>query len=77
MLPASLELLQNMPIFGAVREDALQVLLEQTRRVRVAAGRHFFHERDAANCMYVLESGRAAVVKVAGPGVAAARTGPG
>ena len=28
MLPASLELLQNMPIFGAVREDALQVLLE-------------------------------------------------
>ena len=46
MLPASLELLQNMPIFGAVHEDALQVLLEQTRPVRVAAGRYFFHERD-------------------------------
>ncbi len=63
MLPARLELLQNMPIFGGVREDALQVLLEQTRTVHVAAGRYFFHERDAANSMYVLESGGAAVLK--------------
>jgi len=63
MLPARLELLQNMPIFGGVREDALQVLLEQMRTVRVAAGSYFFHERDAANCMFVLESGRAMVLK--------------
>jgi len=63
MLPARLELLQQMPIFGAVREDALQVLLEPTRSVRVAAGSYFFHERDPANCMYVLESGRAVVLK--------------
>jgi len=52
-----------MPIFGAVREDALQVLLEQPRSLRVAAGCYFFHERDVANCMYVLESGRAMVLK--------------
>lgn len=63
MLPAALELLQQMPIFGAVREDALQVLLEQTRLVRVAAGSYFFHERDPANDMYVLESGGAEVLK--------------
>jgi CRP-like cAMP-binding protein len=63
MLPARLELLQNMPIFGAVREDALQVLLEQPRSVRIAAGSYFFHEREAANGMYVLESGRAMVLK--------------
>lgn len=63
MLPARVELLQQMPIFGAVREDALQVLLEPTRSVQVAAGGYFFHERDPANCMYVLESGRAEVLK--------------
>lgn len=63
MLPARVELLQQMPIFGAVREDALQVLLEPTRTVQVPAGGFFFHERDPADCMYVLESGRAAVLK--------------
>lgn len=63
MLPARLELLQNMPIFGAVREDALQTLLEQSRLVHLAAGGFFFHERDAACSMYVLESGGAVVLK--------------
>lgn len=57
------ELLQQMPIFGGVREDALHCLLEPLRLRRVAAGDYFFREQDSAECMYVLESGRVEVVK--------------
>ncbi len=63
MLSARIELLQQMPIFGAVREDALQLLLEPVPVVQVASGGYFFREQDPAQCMYVLESGRVAVVK--------------
>jgi CRP/FNR family cyclic AMP-dependent transcriptional regulator len=56
-------LLQGMPVFGALRDDALRVLLEHTREVTVAAGEYFFRENDAAASMFVLERGRASVVK--------------
>ncbi|MBE7416499.1 MAG: Crp/Fnr family transcriptional regulator [Ideonella sp.] len=58
-----MELLQQMPIFGGIDERALQVLLEPVPTVAVPAGQHFFRERDPADCMYVLESGRVAVLK--------------
>ena len=57
------ELLQQMPIFGAIRDDALTFLLEPVPSVTVPAGQFFFRERDPADCMYVLESGRVAVLK--------------
>ena len=57
------ELLQRMPVFGAIREDALHLLLEQAQEVRVAAGGYFFRENDPANSMFVLEDGRVAVIK--------------
>ena len=57
------ELLQQMPIFGAIRDDALTFLLEPVPSITVPAGQFFFRERDAADCMYVLESGRVAVLK--------------
>jgi CRP/FNR family cyclic AMP-dependent transcriptional regulator len=63
MTTTRVELLQQMPIFGAVRTDALQLLLEGARAARVAAGGWFFREQDAAQSMFVLESGRVAVVK--------------
>ena len=58
-----IEVLQRMPIFGAIREDVLQFLLEQTRSVAVRAQEFFFHEGDQANAMFVLEGGRASVLK--------------
>ncbi len=58
-----LELLQAMPIFGAMRDDALQFLLEQTRSVTVRAQDFFFREGDQAGAMYVLEAGRVEVLK--------------
>ena len=61
--PTRIELLQRMPVFGAIRGDALQFLLEQARAVVVRAGQFFFRESDPAESMFVLESGRAAVLK--------------
>ena len=58
-----MELLQQMPIFGAIEDDALRFLLEPVPSISVPAGQFFFRERDPADCMYVLESGRVAVMK--------------
>jgi CRP/FNR family transcriptional regulator, cyclic AMP receptor protein len=63
MQTTQLELLQSMPIFGAIRSDALQFLLEQAHEVMVRAGEFFFRENDQATSMFVLESGRAVVIK--------------
>jgi CRP-like cAMP-binding protein len=59
-----IELLQRMPIFGALRQDTLQFLLEQARSKVVGAGEYFFREKDPADSLYVLEAGRAAVLKI-------------
>ena len=63
MQPVRLELLQRMPIFGAIGDDALLFLLAQAREVSVAAGAYFFREDDQANSMFVLETGRLVVFK--------------
>lgn len=57
------ELLQQMPIFGGIEEQTLRFLLEPVSSVAVPARAFFFRERDPADCMYVLESGRVAVLK--------------
>ena len=63
MQSTPIDLLQRMPIFGALRQDTLQYLLEQVHSKSVPAGDYFFRESDPADCLYVLEAGRAAVVK--------------
>jgi CRP/FNR family cyclic AMP-dependent transcriptional regulator len=57
------DLLQAMPIFGGIREDALVFLLGLCSEVWVPAGEFFFREGEAAHSMFVLEAGKAAVVK--------------
>lgn len=63
MAATRIELLQSMPIFGAVRTDALTFLLAQARARSVCAGDFFFREGEQADCLYVLEAGRVAVLK--------------
>jgi CRP/FNR family transcriptional regulator, cyclic AMP receptor protein len=58
-----IELLQQMPIFGAIEDGALSFLLEPVPSITMPAGQFFFRERDPADCMYVLESGQVAVMK--------------
>jgi CRP-like cAMP-binding protein len=63
VLSSRSEFLQRMPIFGALSAEALEVLLERARTAELPAGAFFFHDGDAASSMFVLESGRAAVMK--------------
>jgi CRP-like cAMP-binding protein len=63
MKPLSIELLQGMPVFGAIREDTLHFLLDRAREVCVDAGHHFFREGDRAEAMYVLEAGEVAILR--------------
>ncbi len=63
MLAARVELLQQMPIFGAVGAGTLEFLLEPAPLVERATGEFFFQEGDPAHAMFVLESGRVTVSK--------------
>jgi CRP-like cAMP-binding protein len=61
--PGRIALLQAMPIFGALRDDALEFLLEDAPWVQRTPGEVFFREGDAAQCMYVIEQGTVEVRK--------------
>jgi CRP-like cAMP-binding protein len=63
MTPLPIELLQRMPVFGAIREDTLHFLLDQAAEVQVEPDHFFFHEGDRAESMFVLEAGEVAVLK--------------
>jgi CRP-like cAMP-binding protein len=63
MTRTHLELLQHMPIFGALRDETLEFLLARSRSIGIAAGELFFCEGDTATAMYVLEAGRVAVYR--------------
>ena len=58
-----IELLQQMPIFGGLPAEALELLLENARSVTVPAQAFFFREGDPAVSMFVLERGSVAVLR--------------
>jgi CRP-like cAMP-binding protein len=66
MTPSRIELLQAMPIFGAIGEAALGFLLARARSVAVARGECFFRQGDAAQSMFVLESGSVEICRGVG-----------
>ena len=63
MTDARIALLQDMSIFGAVKSDALALLLAQAHTLHVPKGDYFFREGDASTSLYVLERGRVTIVK--------------
>jgi len=63
MSSTSLELLQAMPLFGAIRDDTLEFLLARAKDVKVARDGYFFRENDQGSSMFVLEEGQVAVLK--------------
>jgi CRP/FNR family transcriptional regulator, cyclic AMP receptor protein len=58
-----IEMLQRMPIFGAISPSALEFLLAQTRLREVRAQEFFFKQGEQACFMYVLETGEVSVRK--------------
>ena len=63
MQQVRIELLQRMPIFGGVRANILQFLLGLCPVESVPKNEFFFREGDQADSMFVLEAGKAAVLK--------------
>lgn len=58
-----IQLLQRMPIFGAIQARTLETLLSGATSVEVAAGDYFFRQGEMADGMFVLQRGRVAVVR--------------
>jgi len=58
-----IQLLQKMPLFSGVSEDALAVLLGHAPVISMKKEQYFFHENGVSCNMYVLEEGRVAVIK--------------
>jgi CRP/FNR family transcriptional regulator, cyclic AMP receptor protein len=52
-----------MPIFGGIRTEILQTLLALCPVVLVPTNQFFFYEHDQGDSMFVLEMGKAAVLK--------------
>ncbi len=63
MLEISPQLLKTISIFGALNDDSLAFLLEQSNRVDVARDDFFFREGEDANAFFIIERGRVAVIK--------------
>ena len=63
MQEVRIELLQRMPIFGGVRADTLHFLLSFCPIVSVPMNEFFFREHQQGDSMFVLELGKAAVLK--------------
>lgn len=58
-----IELLQSMPIFGGIRSDTLAFLLEYSRQVDTPKDSFFYHEKDPAQSLFVLEQGKVMLLK--------------
>jgi CRP/FNR family transcriptional regulator, cyclic AMP receptor protein len=63
MQEARIELLQRMPVFGGIQTEVLEFLLGLCPIVSVAAEDFFFREGDKGDSMFVLEMGKASVLK--------------
>ena len=56
-----IDLLRRMPIFGGLKPETLEFLLDLSSEVLVSEGDYFFREQERGNSVFVLESGRAEV----------------
>jgi CRP/FNR family cyclic AMP-dependent transcriptional regulator len=57
------DLLRSVSIFGALSDETLEFLGDRLNPVTVRAGEAFFSEGEIGDAVYVLEEGRADVVK--------------
>lgn len=63
MQDARIELLQRMPVFGGIKPEVLTFLLDLCPIVSTPTDEYFFREHDQGDSMFVLEMGKAAVLK--------------
>jgi len=58
-----IRLLQAMPIFGGVSEEALRFLMGLAKEVEVPEGHFYYHEGEPGNSVFVLETGKVVLMK--------------
>ena len=58
-----IKLLQNMPVFGGIRTDVLGFLVERAPIAQIPKDAFFFREGETGSAMFVLESGKVAILK--------------
>lgn len=63
MNEARVELLQRMAVFGGIRADIIELILEYCPSATVAANDYFFRQSDPGDSMFVLEAGKVHVLK--------------
>ena len=63
MQQTRIEALQRMPIFGGIRADMLEFLVNAAQMTTVPGGQYFFREEEKATAMYVVESGEISILK--------------
>ena len=64
MTEERVRILQSMPIFGGVRDEILEFMLDDASEVSIARGNYLFRENDPGNAMYVLREGQVAILKL-------------
>jgi CRP/FNR family cyclic AMP-dependent transcriptional regulator len=64
MTEERIRILQDMPIFGGVRGDIIDFMLEDAAEISLPKGDYFFEENDPGDAMYVLEEGQVAILKL-------------
>ncbi len=58
-----LSLLQQQPIFGGIREDIVQFILDHSTTKSVSIYNSYFKEGDQAHSMYIIELGSVVILK--------------
>ena len=58
------ELLCNVAVFGGLAASTIDFILEQASVVTIAKEEFFFRENEAGSSMFVLQTGKVAVVKI-------------
>lgn len=58
-----IRLLQTTPFFGAVTDQSIALILNQSQTLHLAPGEYFFHQGESADSLYLLEKGEIAIFK--------------
>jgi len=62
-MTAHAQLLQKVPVFGGIREDTLDFLLQKAKSLSLDKGNYLYKEGDKKLAMYVIEKGEIAILK--------------
>ena len=66
MCDHKIQLLQNIPVFGGINAATIKLVLKLSLPVQIQRGDSFFSEGDLGCSMFILQKGKAAVVKSSG-----------